>query len=73
VQQPISSGEKHTLILQGGWLGHQPEEVAHIFAEALQWYGFSVTLAHTLDALLDVREVEQASLIIPIYTMSTIT
>jgi hypothetical protein len=68
-----SSEEKHALILWGGWSGHQPEEVAHIFGDALQQHGFTATLSPTLDALLDTREMERASLIIPIYTMSTIT
>ncbi len=72
MNQP-SSEEKRALILWGGWSGHQPEEVAHIFADALKGHGFTVTLSPTLDALLDGREMERASLIIPIYTMSTIT
>jgi type 1 glutamine amidotransferase len=73
MKQPDTSPEKHALILWGGWLGHQPEEVAHIFANALQRHNFSVTLSPTLAALLDAREMERASLIIPIYTMSAIT
>ena len=64
---------KHALIIWGGWEGHQPAEVADIFADALQRHAFAITISTTLDALLDEEALATTDLIIPIYTMSTIS
>jgi uncharacterized protein len=65
--------QKQALIIWGGWDGHQPEQVANIFATELREHDFTVTLTPTLDSLLDSSLVDTVDLIIPIYTMSTIT
>ena len=69
----MNQNQKQALILCGGWEGHQPAEVAAIFAGELQAHDFGVTIAQTLDALLDDDLLAKVDLIIPIYTMSSIS
>ncbi len=61
------------LIIYGGWQGHQPAEVARLLGDALSARGFSVHLADTLDAFCDAALMRRVRLIIPIWTMGTIT
>ena len=44
---------KQALIVWGGWDGHQPEEVAGIFAGLLREEGFGVEVSDTLDSFRD--------------------
>ena len=60
------------LIVWGGWLGHQPKEVAEIFRRVLVEEGFSVEVSDTLDALRDEAALRQLSLIVPVWTMGKI-
>lgn len=60
------------LIVWGGWLGHQPEEVAGIFREILEQEGFDVEVSDTLDAFSDGEKLKSLDLIIPIWTMGRI-
>ncbi len=64
---------KSALIVWGGWDGHEPEEVARFFEAMLKSEGFSVEVSDTLDAFLDEEKLAELSLIIPVYTMSTIS
>ncbi|HVS70319.1 MAG TPA: ThuA domain-containing protein [Phycisphaerae bacterium] len=59
------------LIVHGGWKGHQPAEVAGIFAEMLRGDGFSVKLADTLDAFAT-EPLAELDLIVPLWTMGKI-
>ncbi|HVX83264.1 MAG TPA: ThuA domain-containing protein [Phycisphaerae bacterium] len=59
------------LIVHGGWKGHQPAEVAAIFAEMLRGEGMKVTVADTLDAFANER-LAALDLIVPIWTMGKI-
>jgi len=61
------------LIVQGGWDGHQPKEVAELFEKALIEDGFEVEVSDTLDAFLDVEKLKGLDLIVPIWTMGSIT
>ena len=65
--------KKSALIVYGGWEGHQPQAVATLFAGCLRDKGFSVELSDTLDAYLDAEKLHSLSLIVPIWTMGTIT
>ncbi|RYG43264.1 hypothetical protein EON79_17335 [bacterium] len=65
--------ERQALIVQGGWDGHQPVEVADLFAEILRSEGFGVEISDTLDAFLDTERLNGLSLLVPVWTMSTIT
>lgn len=67
------SGKRSALIFWGGWDGHQPELVAEIFRKALVERGFSVDVSDTLDSLLDVNTLKALDLIVPVFTMSSIS
>jgi len=61
------------LIVWGGWDGHQPREVAETFASVLRDEQFDVKVRDTLDAFLDRDKVMGLSLIVPVWTMGSIT
>ena len=63
---------KRALIVWGGWNGHQPKEVAEIFASALKEHSFEVEVSDTLDAFLDGEKLKKLNLIVPLWTMGTI-
>ena len=64
---------KKALFVYGGWEGHQPRQSAELFAGILRADGFAVELADTLDAYLDSERLRLLSLIVPVWTMGTIT
>lgn len=64
---------KKALIVWGGWSGHEPRQCADLFAPILQAKGFEVEVADTLDVYLDQEKMKSLSLIVPIWTMGTIT
>nr|WP_280521404.1 ThuA domain-containing protein [Paenibacillus mangrovi] len=61
------------MIVWGGWLGHQPEEVAAIFKGVLEQEGFEVEVSNTLAAFDDAPKLKSLDLIIPIWTMDEIS
>ena len=64
---------KKALIVWGGWNGHQPDQVAAIYDDALKSNGFDVEVSDTLDAYLDEEKLKGLDLIVPIWTMGKIT
>jgi len=64
---------RKALIVQGGWDGHEPVQVAEVFRGVLVESGFEVEVSDTLDAFLDVEKLKALHLIIPIWTMGSIT
>ncbi len=64
---------KSALIVWGGWDGHEPKQVAELFEAALTRHGFAVEVADTLDAFADEDKLKSLSLIVPVWTMGTIT
>ncbi len=62
---------RSALIVWGGWDGHEPEGVAHLFRELLEAEEFAVTVSPTLDAFKE-HDLTALSLIVPIWTMGTI-
>lgn len=64
---------KKALIVWGGWSGHEPKQCTDLFAPILQAKGFAVEVADTLDVYLDQEKMASLSLIVPIWTMGTIT
>lgn len=60
------------LVVYGGWDGHQPKEVAAIYSSMLERNGFAVTVSDTLDAYAT-EDLSTYRLIVPIWTMGTIT
>jgi len=65
--------DKKALIVWGGWDGHQPKEVADVFAKALSADGFSVQMSDTLDSFADLQKLLAFDLIVPNWTMGNIT
>ncbi len=65
--------QRKALLVQGGWEGHQPKEVADLFAEILRVEGFETEISDTLDALLVAERLNDLSLIVPIWTMDKIS
>ena len=64
---------KKALIVWGGWLGHEPEQVAEIFERTLVNEGFSVEVSDTLESLEDVEKLKNLHLIVPAWTMGEIS
>ncbi|MEO6909190.1 MAG: ThuA domain-containing protein [Abditibacteriaceae bacterium] len=64
---------KKVLLLQGGWEGHQPKEVAELFAGEMQQQGFETQTESSLDILADVEKLKEFSLIFPCWTMGEIS
>lgn len=61
------------LIVQGGWDGHTPVQTAQTFERELKAKGFEVEVSATLDSLLDVEKLKGLDLIVPQWTMGTIS
>lgn len=64
---------KRALINWGGWDGHEPEACAGLFAGLLKERGFEVEVISDLERYTDAEFMQRLDLIIPIWTMSTIT
>lgn len=64
---------KKALMVWGGWEGHEPEKCANVFAPLLRESGFDVEVSSTLDSFLDSGKLSQLNLIVPVWTMGTIT
>jgi type 1 glutamine amidotransferase len=64
---------KSALFVWGGWEGHQPKQGVDIFAPILEEQGYKVEISDTLDVYLDEVKLNEFSLIVPVWTMGTIT
>ncbi len=64
---------KKALIVWGGWDGHKPKEGADLFSEWLRSKDFEVEVSDNLDSYLDAEKLSGLSLIVPMWTMGTIT
>lgn len=64
---------KQALMFWGGWAGHQPREATELFAALLRESDYEVEVSDTLDSLLDVERLQTLDLIVPVWTMGTIT
>ena len=65
--------KKRALIVWGGWDGHEPKLCAELFGGLLAERGFEVVVRDTLDAYTDAELMRSLSLVVPIWTMGTIT
>ncbi len=65
--------QKSALIVWGGWEGHEPEQGAKLFAQFLGEQNYDVEVSHSLDSYLDESKLSAVDIIIPIWTMATIT
>jgi hypothetical protein len=57
----------------GGWNGHEPKQCVDVFAPILAAEGFEVRVSDNLDVYLDADYMNSLSLIVPVWTMGTIT
>ena len=64
---------KKVLIVWGGWEGHEPRQCADIIAGVLDNEGLDVQLADTLDVYLDADRMNALTLVVPMWTMGTLT
>jgi len=64
---------KSALMVWGGWEGHEPKQCVDIFAPILEAEGYAVEISHTLDVYLDEQKMQSLSLVVPVWTMGTIT
>lgn len=64
---------KKALIVWGGWEGHEPKLCTDIFAPLLRERAYDVTISDTLDIYLNSEFMMALDLIVPIWTMGTIT
>src|SRR5215203_3480228 len=64
---------KKALMTWGGWEGHTPKQSTEVFAPFLHEQGYDVTIVDTLDVYLDEPFMRSLNLIVPVWTMSTIT
>jgi len=64
---------KKALMVWGGWDGHEPRQCVELLAPILKKEGFEVEIATTLDSYLDADKMKSLSLIVPCWTMGSIT
>ncbi len=64
---------KKVLIFRGGWEGHDPVRVSDRFAAMMREDGCMVDVFDTLDCLADAAKVASYDLIIPCWTMGSIS
>lgn len=64
---------KTALIVFGGWEGHEPRPCAELFATELTKRGFTVELSNALTSFDDAPALARYSLIVPMWTMGTLT
>ncbi len=64
---------KKALMVWGGWEGHEPKACIDIFAPLLEAADFAVEISDTLDVYLDQAKLQALDLIVPVWTMGTIT
>ncbi len=64
---------KSALIVWGGWEGHEPKLGAELFASCLRDAGYDVEVSDSLDSYLDHEKLHGLDLIVPVWTMGTIT
>ncbi len=65
--------KKRALMVWGGWDGHTPKESTELFAPWLESQGYAVKVSDTLDAYLDREYLMACALVVPVWTMGTIT
>src|SRR5689334_6682824 len=64
---------KRAQVVWGGWDGHQPKEVGEVFRRVLAEEGFTVDVFDSLGAWDDAKAVAGYDLIVPVWTMGTLT
>jgi len=64
---------KKALMVWGGWDGHEPKQCVDVFAPFLTAQGYDVRISDSLDTFLDEEYMNSLSLVVPVWTMGSIT
>jgi type 1 glutamine amidotransferase len=64
---------RKALMAWGGWSGHEPKQCVDIFAPFLQQQGFDLRISDSLDVYTEKDYMKSLSLVVPVWTMGTIT
>lgn len=64
---------KKSLMVWGGWEGHEPQQCVEIFAPLIGAAGFDVDVETSLDIYTDAARMASYDVITQVYTMSSIT
>ncbi|MCJ8330786.1 MAG: ThuA domain-containing protein [Lentisphaeria bacterium] len=64
---------KKAIITAGGWDGHEPTQCAAVFKTVLEKEGYDVEVHETMDVFADADTMNNANLIVPIWTMGEIS
>ena len=64
---------KKAILVWGGWMGHEPDQCVAIFAPYLESQGYAVEVFDKLDVYLNTDKMTDLDLIVPVWTMGTIT
>ena len=64
---------KRSLMVWGGWEGHEPEQCVDIFAPLIRDAGFEVDVESSLDVYTDSERMASYDVITQVFTMSSIT
>lgn len=64
---------KRSLMVWGGWEGHEPKQCVDIFAPLIEAAGFAVEIETSLDVYTDTDRMATYDIITQVFTMSTIT
>jgi uncharacterized protein len=64
---------KSALFVVGGWEGHEPMLSARIFTACLEAEGYRTEIVDTLEVYCDAEGLHRFDLIVPVWTMGTIT
>jgi type 1 glutamine amidotransferase len=64
---------KKALMVWGGWEGHEPQQTTGRFAPFLREQGFDVRIENSLDIYTDAPYMNSLSLVVPIWTMGSIS
>src|SRR4030042_598125 len=64
---------KKAIFVWGGWDGHEPKLCVDVFAPFLTAQGYDVEIFDSLDIYLNEEKIQNLDLIVPVWTMGTIT
>ena len=64
---------KRSLMMWGGWEGHEPKQCVDIFAPLIKEAGFDVDIETSLDIYTDAERMATYDVITQVHTMSSIT
>jgi hypothetical protein len=64
---------KSILFVWGGWDGHEPKQCVDIFAPWAKQQGYNVDISDKLDVYADAERMKKYDLIVPVWTMGSIT